>query len=259
VPTQEAIKRVAREMLGATSWGGFREYRWLADLLAPEERIDAMAVCRLRGAGAMTSQRLVVATPVRLLLLQKAIVSGRERMREIPVAAVQRVATSPPGRLDLVVGDELLELSLVHPARQLAVLACLIGSRIDPTRAGAGSCDALFDLARDRLGSAGYVVVEPSLVALAVDLAADEVVVELARSKTALVAATADRLVIVPNGKLRPGAAVACRYEEITGADGTDDGGIVIRGPGGRRQLGPLQPPGSAELLLWEIRSRARV
>jgi hypothetical protein len=259
VPTHEAIKRVAREMLGATSFGGFREYRWLADLLDPEERIDAMAVGRLRGAGAVTSQRLVVATPVRLLLLQKALVSGRERMREIPAAAIRRVAISPPGRLDLVVGEEVLELSLVHPARQLAMLACLIGSRVDPTRAGAETCDALFDLARTRLGSAGYVVAEPSLVALAVDLAADEVVVELARSTTALVAATADRLVIVPNGKLRPGAAVACRYEEISGADGTDDGGIVIRGPGGTRRLDSLQPPGSAELLLWEIRSRAHV
>jgi hypothetical protein len=247
-------------MLGATSWGGFREYRWLADLLDPEERIDAMALCRLRGAGAVASQRLVVATLDRLLLLlQKGLVSGRERLREIPVAAVQRVAISPPGRLDLVVGEELIELSLVHPARQLATLACLIGSRIDPTRAGAASCDVLFDLARSRLDRVGYLLVEPSLVALGVELAADESVVELARSKTGLVAATAERLVIVPDGTPRPGAAVACRYDEITDADGTDDGGIVIRGPGGGKRLESLQPPGSAELLLWEIRSRARL
>ena len=148
MPTQEAIKRVAREMLGATSWGGFREYRWLADLLGPEERIDAMALCRLRGAGAVTSQRLVVATPARLLLLQKALVSGRERDARNTGGRGPAGGDRPPGRLDLVVGEELLELSLVQPARQLAMLACLIGSRVDPRRAGAESCDALFDLAR---------------------------------------------------------------------------------------------------------------
>jgi hypothetical protein len=165
-----------------------------------------MALCGLRGAGPVASQRLVVATADRLLLVENGLLTGRERLREFPLDSVRRVAVNPPGRLDLVLSDGPTERSWVQPARQLAALACLIGARLDPTRASASDCHVLFNFARRRLGRLAYVRAEPSLVALAVELGADEEVLDVRSSTTDLVAATTHRLLLVPEGVLRPAA-----------------------------------------------------
>ena len=49
----------------------------------PDETIEAMVLTRLRGGGLIGSQRLIVATPRRLLLVEKGLLTGRERVEDI--------------------------------------------------------------------------------------------------------------------------------------------------------------------------------
>ena len=229
----------ARRRLGPVlSLSAPREYGMLARLLHPGEAIDALALGRLRGGGAVGSQRLVVATPLRILLLEKGFLTGRERLREIPWGDVTGVELTPPMSLDLLLHDERVSLHLMQPARARAAIADLVGARLDPARITTPTSGELLDLARRKLGRMATGVVEPAVMALAGILEAGENVLELvvatAGKDTGLLVASTTRLIFVPTVRLGVGESVSLPYAEIVerrleggaldvfGADGTE-------------------------------------
>lgn len=99
MPDVEAVRRVARSKMGVLSRGATGEFAMLARLLAPDEPILAKAIGHRENVGRLFTGRLVVATPGRLLLIAKAMVTRRERVDEIPLARVRSARVVLPWTL----------------------------------------------------------------------------------------------------------------------------------------------------------------
>ena len=227
----------ARRRLGSVlSLSAPREYGMLARLLHPGEAIDAMALGRLRGGGAVGSQRLVVATPLRILLLEKGFLTGRERLREIAWDDVTGVELTPPASLDLVLHDERVSLHLMQPPRELAGLADLVRTRLDPARFATPTSGELLDLARRKLGRMTAAGAEPAVLALAGVLEPDENVLELAfvtaGERTGLLVASTTRLIFIPTVRFGVGETVSLPYAELVESR-LEDGALDVRAAGG--------------------------
>jgi len=216
VPEYAEIKRAARERLGGSlAWAGFREYRLLERLLDADEEIEAMVLTRLRGGGMIGSQRLIVATPRRLLLVEKGLLSGRERVEEFAWSRLRAVSVDPPSRLTLQLDGQRREFTFAQPPRQLGVLADLARARIDPERASSVSTDELLDLARRQLGRLFGAGMDSHVLALAGALAPDEqpLALAFAGEPNGLLVATTRRLLFVPSSGLAGvGEVVSLEY-----------------------------------------------
>ncbi|MBW3652191.1 MAG: PH domain-containing protein [Actinobacteria bacterium] len=249
MPEQDAIVRVAREKMGVMSRMATGEFTMLARLLGPDEPILAMAVGKAEGwwfAG-----RLVVATPQRVLVVGKAMITRRERVREIPLSRIRSARATPPGSLELELDDEVLRFSYMVPPPQLSALAAA-------ARGGAGSerFSELDALARRKLGRFMGFAVEPSLVALAEELEPDEAVVDLAFStgKPGGIIAVCDRrLLAVPDKGVRSGTApTSVAYDEIVEVrcDGDD---LFVRTTHGEHRFEDLAPRDRASVIARRV------
>ncbi len=218
---------------------GFREWRLLARLLHPGEPIDAMAYGMLPGRW-VGGRRLLVATPFRLLLVAKGLLTGHEHVRELAWDALSDVAVELPWRLALVLPDERIELTFVQPPRQLAGIADRVRARLDPARATAPTADEVLDQGRRKLGRMTASALEANLIALAGLLGPGETVLELvfvtSGERTGLLAASSRRLVFVPSRGLGVGEAVEQPYASIVACELTEDGTMVV-GTAGRAEL----------------------
>lgn len=252
----------ARRRLGSVlSLGASREYGMLARLLHPGERIDAMVLGRLRGGGAVGAQRLVVATPVRILLVEKGFLTGRERLREIAWDDVTGVELTPPASLDLLLRDERMSLHLMQPSRELAGLADLVRARLDPARATTPTSGELLDLARRKLGRVTAAGAEPAVMALAGVLEADENVLELAfvtaGEQSGLLVASTTRLIFIPTARFGVGETVSLQYAELLECR-LEDGTLNVRGGGGIELRVASATPVERALTIADI-TRARM
>jgi hypothetical protein len=244
-------------MLGRLAFVGFREYRLLARRLGDDERIEAMMLGRLKGSGPVASQRIVVATAERLLLVEKGFLTGRERVREIGWDAVEGVEVMPPSGLDLVLASERVQLTLVQPPDQVAAVAELVRRRLDPARERCIGYGELRDLARRKLGRVLGLSVEPQLLALAGELEPEESVLELATGVPGLVVATSRRLLVLPASGIRVGEPESRPYGALrSAAPMRETRGLVVSGEDGERRLEGLLPEGSADSLLQVIQAR---
>jgi len=261
VATAKEIREVARERLGRTlAFGGFREFGLLARLMRPGETIGAMALGRVRGAGLVGSQRLAVGTPDRLLLIEKGFFTGRERIQEIAWSTVEAVEVHPPMRMDLVLTDGRVELSLLQPPRQLGELADFARTRIDPSRATLPTSAELADLARRKLGRMHALGHEPHVLALAGTLNAGENVLDLAivaGRPSGLLAATTHRLVFVASRGLGVGETASVDYVDVGGIEHGDEGDLAVRRPGEALTLHAVVPRDRAEAIVRLALARA--
>jgi hypothetical protein len=252
-----SLAATARELLGGgVSWMVFREIRMLERLLGESEPIAAMVVGRLRGAGVFGAQRLVVATSERVLLVEKGLITGRERKREIPWSAIRDVAARPPTGLDLVLDDERVELHLAQPPRQIAAVAEAFRARRGTADRTAPTVDELLELGRRKLGRMMAFGAEAHPLTLAGALRPQESVLALGFAN-GLVAATTERLVFIPDRGVGVGEMVAMPHAEIRRADVTDRKGLAVGGTTGELEIDTLVPEGSAESIVQIVRARA--
>ena len=218
MPDRAAIRRTAREALGRMSVVGFREWGLLARLLREDEEIEAIVLSRRRGAGVVGSQRIVVATPDRLLLVEKGLVSGRERIEQHRWDEVLGVRVHPPSRLDLSLSSGPVTLTFVYPPRALGAVADAIRRHVDPAAAEAMTTGELLDLSRRKLGRLLALGAEDNALALAAELDPSESVLELAwvsQKPSGLLALTDRRLVFVPTAGIRTGPSLSVPDAEI--------------------------------------------
>jgi hypothetical protein len=254
MPDVEAIRRVARAKLGVMSRGATGEFGMLARLLGPDEPILAMAIAQVRGGGRLFSGRVVVATPHRMLLVGKAMITRRERVREIALASVRGAHATPPGTLELMLDDGVLRL-YVAPPPQLSALADAARGYSRPER-----FSELDALARSKLGRVIGFAVEGSLVALAEELASDEEVIDLAlwSGKPGGIVAVCDtRLVAVPDKGFGTGTPTSVPYAEIVEihCDGAD---LVVRGGDREHRFTDLAPPDRAGVIATRVNAQIR-
>jgi hypothetical protein len=259
VPTFAEIRDVARHELGAPlAWSGGREYRVLERLLDPEEPIEAMALGKLAGR-VVGAQRLVVATPRRLLLVEKGFVTGRERVSEIPWTALRDVSVTGAGELVLELPGETTALNLVQPPRQHARLAQLARARLDPETASLRvGFDELRELAQRKLGRMLAFGATAHLVVLADALAPGETVLELAwvaKGREGLLIATPLRLLEVVTSGYGAKVGEDIRLDQVRAAHFDDDDALVVLHARGELRRSRVVPADRA-LGLLEILSR---
>lgn len=253
MPSRDEIAAIAREKMGRISAAGFREWGMLEQILGPDELIEAVALAKLRGGIPIARQRIVVATPQRILLVEKGFVTGRERRRDIPWADVRGVDATPPSRLTLQLSDEEVELVFVQPPAQLAAIADL-----DRARTGAAPAQDSAELraiARRKLGRVKTLAVEVHVITLAGALRDDERLLDLAfvaGKPGGLLAVTTARLLFVPTEGRGAGAPDGLSLDEITSAE--HDGGDVVVG---ERRWTVVVPPERAASLVDIVRQRA--
>lgn len=249
----EAVTRVARSKMGLLSRGATGEFGMLAHLLAPDEPILAMAIGRVEGRGWFFAGRLVVATPERLLIVGKAMITRRERVEEIPLARVKDARAVPPWTLELELDDGTLRLSHAGPPPQLSALAEAARGRSTPTR-----FEELDELARRKLGRLRGFGVEGSLVALAEELSTDEDVVDLAScaGKPGGVVVVCDaRLVAVSEQGFGRTTRTSMPFADIT--EIRDDGrDLVVRTQDSEHRYRDLVPLDQASVIANRVRAR---
>lgn len=255
MPDVEAVTRVARAKMGVLSRGATGEYGMLARLLGPDEPILAMAIGKLRDGGWFFAGRLVVATPERLLLVAKAMITRRERVREIPLARIRGARVTVPWFLDLELDDGVIRLGHLGPPPQLSALAAAARRQPTPSR-----FEELDELACRKLGRAQSFGIEGLLVALAEELEPDEEVVDLAfwaGRPGGIVTACDRRLLAIPNQGFGSGTPISVPFADI--AEIREDGtGLVVRTHYGEHRFGDLAPPDRAGIIATRIRARGR-
>jgi hypothetical protein len=261
VPSRDEIQRVAREALGASlAWAGTREYGLLERLLEPEEPIEAMAIGKLAGR-LIAGQRLIVVTPRRLLLVEKGFVTGRERLREIPLEHLKGVVVTGAGGLTLELESEAVALTFVQPPRQQALLAELVRARVDPSGAPLRTgFDEVRALARRKLGRALAFGATPHLVVLADALAPGEAVLEIAwagQRGSGLLVATPRRLLEIASDGVGAELREEVELHRITDAHLDDGLDLVVRHAGGERTWSGLLPAERAHGLVETLHRRA--
>jgi len=248
-----AVKQVAREKLGALSRGATGEYGMLARLLRPDEPILAMAIGKLSG-GWLFSTRLVVATPERILLVGKAMITRRERVQEIALADLRAVRVSPPATLELDLDGDQVRLNYLGPAPQLSALADAARGR---TGSRFGELDAL---ARRKLGRLLGFGVEQGLMGLAEALEPEEAVVDLAAfagKPGGLVAVCEARIVVVPDRGFGSGTPVSVPFADMLEVrhEGAD---LFVDTSEGEHHLRDVLPPQQAGIIADRVRARLR-
>lgn len=254
MPGQDDVVRVAQDKLGVMSRMATGEFGMLARLLTADEPILAMAFAKVDGW--WFSGRLVVATPQRVLVVGKAMMTRREHVREIPLSAIRSARATAPGSLELELDDEVLRLSCVCPPSQLSALA---GAARGHT--GSQRFSELDALARRKLGRFTGFVVELSLVALAEELEPDEDVVDLAfwaGKPGGIVAACDRRLVAVPDkGLVGNGPPTSVAYAEIVEVrcDGDE---LSVRTAHTEHRFEDLAPRGRASVIARRVDAHVR-
>lgn len=253
MPDVEAVTRVARSKMGVLSRGATGEFGMLARLLGPDEPILAMAIGYRKDTGRLFTSRLMVATPERLLLVAKAMITRRERVEEIPLARVLSARVVPPWTLELELEQGSIRLSKAGPPPQLSALAEAARGQSAP-----GRFDELDELARRKLGRLRGFGVEGSLVALAEELRADEAVVDLAfwAGKPGGIVAVCDtRLVAVPDKGFGSGTPVSVPFADIV--DLRDDGAdLTVRTQDSKHCFRQLMPADQASVIATRVRAR---
>ena len=255
MPDRDEVAEAGRALLGRSLGRLARaEYGLLARLLRDDEGIRAMALCRRRGAGPLGSQRLAVATTDRLLLVEKGMVTRRERVEEVPWSAVRSATITPPARLDLDTASGPVALSLVQPPDQLAALA-------DAAR-GAGREGAyreLAELARTKLGRIAAFGAESLLLKLVDVLADDETVLDLgyaASRPDGLLAVTTERLIHVPSRGVRTGEVHAEPYDALTLVELVGEDTVRFESNWRASVVSGVVPAGRAATLVQRVRAR---
>lgn len=262
MPDRGEIAEDARRLLGrGMASVGWREWGLLERLLHPGEPIEAMAYGMLRGRW-VGGQRLLVATPLRLLVVAKGFFTGREEVCELAWDGINDVAVVLPWRLTLALPGERIELTFVQPSRQLAAIADRVRARLDPTRATVTTAEEVLDQGRRKLGRMTASALEANLIALAELLEPGETVLELvfvtSGERTGLLAASTTRLVFVPSRGLGVGEAVEHPYPSIAACELTDDEAMVVRATGGAELRIEAANPVERALSVAEI-TRARM
>jgi len=252
MPDVETIRGVARARLGAIGRIARGECKLLARLLADDEPILAMVMAKIDGEGRVGSGRLVVATPLRLVLVGKGMVTRRDRIREIPLASIRAARAKPPGSLELDLDEGILRLAYVSPVRELAVLADAARGGRDPDRFA--QLDAL---ARRKLGGFFAFSFEGSLLALAEELERDEDVLDLAFWAAApggLLAACPTRIVAIPDKGLGSAPAISIPLDAIAEihADGDD---LLVRTADAEHRFADLAPADRASVIAARMRA----
>jgi len=241
--TRDEVAAVGRRLLGTTTSAmATREYGLLARLLGADEQIEAMIIGRLRGGGLVGSQRLVVATSNRILLVEKGFVTGRERIRELDWEQVTGVELEPPFGLALLLqAEERVGLSMAQPPKQIGALADVVRARVDPSPGTRTTSAELFELVRRKLGRVWSIGYESEVLALAGELELEETVLEVAftggGTAPGLLVATVTRVVLVPSARLGTGPVVSHPYETIAGCEIREDGSTAVTGAGGEDLL----------------------
>ena len=241
MPDRAAIRRTAREALGRMSVVGVREWGLLARLLRDGEEIEAMVLSRRKGAGLVGSQRVVVATPDRLLLVEKGFVSGRERIEQYRWDEVLGVRVHPPARLELSLREGQVTLTFVQPPRALGAVADVIRRHLDPGATEGVTTGELLDLTRRKLGRMLAFGAEENVLVLAQELEPSESVLELAwvaDKPSGLLALTDRRLVFVPSTRIGTGEPVSVPDAAMTGI-ALDEEGTLTAGGHAWRTVGP--------------------
>ena len=261
VPSRAEIRDVARQALGASlAWTGTREYGLLERLLGPEETIEAMALGKLAGR-LVAAQRLVLATPRRLLLVEKGFVTGHERVREISWAQLRAVAVTGAGGLTFELEGELIALTFVQPPRQQALLAELVRARLSPDSAPLRArFDELRELARRKLGRGLAFGVTPHLVVLADTLAPGETVLDVAwagKDGSCLLVATPWRLLEIATDGMGAKLREQLELHRVRDAHLDEDLGLVVRHAGGELRWSAVVPADRALGLVETLRRRA--
>lgn len=255
---RDEIREVATRTLGRLlSRGATGEYGMLAERLRRDEDVKAMALCRIKGLRVMGAQRLMAATPERLLFVEKALVSRRERFEEYAWQEILGATIRPPAGLHLeLAGGRELELSLVQPADQLGVIADLARTNGEGGRFG-----DLLELARRKLGKFMSMGADPVLLGLAGVLAVDEDVVDLGYAlgkPNGIVAVTSERLIFVPAKGFGAGDAVAEPYEAITEIRTEGPDGLLFEGESGSHLLSGIVPEDRALTIVERVAPRLR-
>lgn len=253
MPDVETVRGIARSKLGASSRILTGECRMLARLLADDEPILAMALAQVRGGPWGTRGRVVVATPLRVLLVGKAMITRHERVRDIPMASIRGARAKPPGSLEIELEDEVLRLAYAMPPRQLAALVDAVRGGRDPNR-----FETLDELARRKLGRFAAYSYDASLMALAQELAPEEDVVDLGLwtgSPGGIVAACDSRLVAIPDKGLGTGEPISIAYDQIVEirVEGT---GLVVRTEEAEHRFDELAPVDRASVIATRIDAR---
>lgn len=253
MPDVETVRAVARSKLGAISRALTGECRMLARLLAGDEPILAMALGQVSGGPWGTRGRVVVATPLRVLLVGKSLITRRERVRDIPMESIRGARAMPPGSLEIELEHEVLRLAYAMPPRQLAALVDAARGGRDP-----GRFAALDELARRKLGRFAAYSYDATLLALAQALEPEEDVVDLALwtgSPGGIVAVCDSRVVAIPDKGLAIGTVISVAYDEIVEvrADGID---LVVRSEDGEQRFAELAPAERASVMAGRIGAR---
>ena len=255
MPDRAAIAATARATLGRMSVIGVREWRLLARLLGEDEEIEAMVLSRRKGGGLVGSQRIIVATPDRLLLVEKGLVSGRERIEEYRWDEINGVRVHPPTRLELSLREGPVTLTFVQPARALGAMSDVIRRHLDPAVGEGVSTGDLLDLARTKLGRVLGFAAEDNVLALAQELEPSESVLELAwvaDKPDGLLALTDRRLVFVPSGRVRTGDPVSILDAEMADLALDDDRTLTAGG----HAWGPVGPEERVQALVQRLAAR---
>jgi len=246
----EEVRGIARSKLGAMGRMVRAECKMLARLLAADEPILAMAIGRTTGEGRWFRGRVVVATPLRLLLVGKGMLTRRERIREIPLASIRGAKAGPPGSLELELDEGPLRVSTVGPPRELAVLADAARGRRQPERFA-----QLDELARRKLGRVVGRVLEGSLLALAEELAPDEDVVDLAfwtGAPGGIVAVCDGRIVAIPDRGFGSGAPLSVAFVDIAEIRAEADD-LVVRSGQSEHRFRDLAPDDRASVIARRV------
>ena len=243
------VAAAARVHLGRLAFAGFREWGLLARLLDADERIEAMAHGKLTGGVPVARQRIAVATDRRLFFVEKGFVTGRERVDTVDWDDVASVDAHPPSRIVVALHDGgRFDLSFVQ-APQLSGLLDAVRAHTRTDDAPVHGARELQGIVRRKLGRLSALALEGHVLALAGELAPGETVLEVAHAAAkpdGLLAATSARVIFVPSGGLRPGAAESLAYDEIGEPRHDEDGTVAL---GDRRWHGVLPAERAASLV----------
>ena len=222
----------------------------LARLLDADETIRAIVLAKVRSGAWLTRGRAVVATPRRVLLVRKAMITRRERVRDIPLESIRGARVKPPGSLELELQDEVLRLSWVMPPRQLAALADAARGGRDPDRFA-----TLQELARRKLGRSAGFAYEGSLLALTEELDPREQILDLALgtgSPGGLLAACDTRLVVIPDKGFGSGPPTSIAFHEIAEIR-AEEADLVVRTAQSEHRFADLVPNDRAGVIAARV------
>jgi hypothetical protein len=251
----EEVVKVARERLGpVTSRLSTGEYAMLARVLDPGEPVEAMVIAKPASTWILGSGLIIAATPRRLILAAKSMLTRRERLETIDRARVRGARMETPIGFVLELDDGVREYTFAMPPLEAAgLVASLCGE--PPER-----FSELARLARRKLGRVFGFGLDGEIVVLGRELEPDESVLDLAYAtggSATLIAVCPARVVLVPQQPVRRfGAPEILGYADIRAVVPEGDRLVLRTADGGERELEALVPDGGAAALATRISAR---